>query len=172
MATFEPALLARINKPDSASLKTYQADGGYSRLKEFLSMAPGDVTNIVKDSGLRGRGGAGFPTGLKWTFLPKDHPGPIYLAINADESEPGTFNNRYLMELDPHQLIEGIILACHAIRSQKAYLYLRYEYGTSYRVLDAAVRECRRWNTRKQHPRHRSQLRHRPAQRRRSLHLR
>jgi NADH-quinone oxidoreductase subunit F len=143
VATFEPALFARINKPDSASLKTYQADGGYSRLKEFLSMAPGDVTNIVKDSGLRGRGGAGFPTGLKWTFLPKDHPGPIYLAINADESEPGTFNNRYLMELDPHQLIEGIILACHAIRSQKAYLYLRYEYGTSYRVLDAAIRECR-----------------------------
>lgn len=105
-------------------------------------MAPGDVTNIVKDAGLRGRGGAGFPCGLKWTFLPKDHPGPIYLCINADESEPGTFNNRILMEKDPHQLIEGIIIACHAIRSSNAYLYLRYEYGRSYRVLDAAIKEC------------------------------
>lgn len=142
MAKFEPVLFARINKPDSTSLVTYKADGGYARIKEFLNMAPGDVTNIVKDSGLRGRGGAGFPCGLKWTFLPKDHPGPIYLCINADESEPGTFNNRILMEKDPHQLIEGIMLACHAIRSSNAYLYLRYEYGRSYRVLDAAIKEC------------------------------
>ena len=108
MAEFEPVLFARINKPDSTSMTTYKADGGYARIKEFLSMAPGDVTNIVKDAGLRGRGGAGFPCGLKWTFLPKDHPGPIYLCINADESEPGTFNNRILMEKDPHQLIEEI----------------------------------------------------------------
>ena len=142
MAKFEPVLFARINKPDSTSMTTYKADGGYARIKEFLSMAPGDVTNIVKDAGLRGRGGAGFPCGLKWTFLPKDHPGPIYLCINADESEPGTFNNRILMEKDPHQLIEGIMIACHAIRSSNAYLYLRYEYGRSYRVLDAAIKEC------------------------------
>ena len=142
MAQFEPVLFARIHKPDSASLKTYKADGGYARIKEILSMAPADVTSIVKDSGLRGRGGAGFPCGLKWTFLPKDHPGPIYLCINADESEPGTFNNRILMEKDPHQLIEGIMIACHAIRSSNAYLYLRYEYGRSYRVLDAAIKEC------------------------------
>jgi len=105
-------------------------------------MAPADVTNLVKDSGLRGRGGAGFPCGLKWTFLPKDHPGPIYLCINADESEPGTFNNRILMEMDPHQLIEGIAIACHAIRSKNAYLYIRFEYGLSYRRLDAAIKEC------------------------------
>ncbi|MBC7965865.1 MAG: NADH-quinone oxidoreductase subunit NuoF [Fuerstia sp.] len=142
MAKFEPVLFARINKPDSTSLASYKADGGYARIKEFLSMAPGDLTNIVKDSGLRGRGGAGFPCGLKWTFLPKDHPGPIYLCINADESEPGTFNNRILMEKDPHQLIEGILIACRAIRSTNAYLYLRYEYGRSYRVLDAAIKEC------------------------------
>jgi len=142
VAQFEPVLFARIHKPDSASLKTYKADGGYARIKEILSMAPADVTSIVKDSGLRGRGGAGFPCGLKWTFLPKDHPGPIYLCINADESEPGTFNNRILMEKDPHQLIEGIMIACHAIRSSNAYLYLRYEYGRSYRVLDAAIKEC------------------------------
>lgn len=142
MAKFEPVLFARINKPDSTSLKTYMADGGYARIKDILSMAPADVTSIVKDSGLRGRGGAGFPCGLKWTFLPKDHPGPIYLCINADESEPGTFNNRILMEKDPHQLIEGIMIACHAIRSNNAYLYLRYEYGRSYRTLDAAIKEC------------------------------
>lgn len=142
MTSFEPVLLARINKPDSETLESYRRDGGYSRLKEYLSMAPGDVTTIVKDSGLRGRGGAGFPCGLKWTFLPRDHKGPIYLCINADESEPGTFNNRILMEQDPHQLIEGIIIACHAIKSQNAYLYLRFEYGKCYRVLDAAVREC------------------------------
>lgn len=142
MPKFEPVLLARINTPDSHKLETYQRDGGYQGLRKALDLAPADVTNLVKDSGLRGRGGAGFPCGLKWTFLPKDHPGPIYLCINADESEPGTFNNRYLMELDPHQLIEGIAIACHAIKSNKAYLYLRFEYGLSYRRLDAAIKEC------------------------------
>lgn len=142
MPAFEPVLLARIAKPNSAKLETYRADGGYGALKKALAMTPVDVTTLVKDSVLRGRGGAGFPAGLKWTFLPKDHPGPIYLCVNADESEPGTFNNRILMELDPHQLIEGIAIACYAIKSEKAYLYLRYEYGRSYRVLDAAIKEC------------------------------
>jgi NADH-quinone oxidoreductase subunit F len=142
MPKFEPVLLARINKPESAALAGYRADGGYEGFKKALAMEPDAVTTMVKDAGLRGRGGAGFSAGLKWTFLPKNHPGPIYLCINADESEPGTFNNRILMELDPHQLIEGIAIACHAIRSHKAYLYLRYEYGKSYRVLDAAIREC------------------------------
>lgn len=142
MSTFEPTLLARVGKPDSASLETYRRDGGYEGFKKALGMAPADVVNMVKDSGLRGRGGAGFPTGLKWTFLPKDHPGPIYLAINADESEPATFNNRILMEEDPHQVLEGIAISCHAIKSKCAYLYLRYEYGRSYRVLKKAVEEC------------------------------
>jgi NADH-quinone oxidoreductase subunit F len=142
MAAFEPVLLARVGKPDSASLTTYQRDGGYAALKKALAMSPEDVINVVKDSGLRGRGGAGFPTGVKWTFLPKGHPGPIYLAINADESEPGTFNNRILMEDDPHQILEGIAISCHAIKSNTAYLYLRYEYGKSYRALEQAVRDC------------------------------
>ncbi len=142
MPHFEPVLLARVAKESSQSLDGYRADGGYAALDKALGMAPADVTTKVKDSVLRGRGGAGFPAGLKWTFLPKDHPGPIYLCINADESEPGTFNNRILMEEDPHQLIEGIAIACYAIRSSKAYLYLRYEYGRSYRVLDAAIKEC------------------------------
>src|SRR6188474_1212791 len=76
------------------------------------------------------RGGGGFPTGLKWTFLPKDHPGPIYMCINADESEPCTFNNRILMEQDPHQVLEGILIACYAIKASRAFYYVRYEYGT------------------------------------------
>ncbi len=79
---------------------------------------------------------------MKWSFLPKNHPGPVYLCVNADESEPGTFNNRILMEQDPHQLLEGIAICCHAIRSEAAYIYLRYEYGRSYRVLEAAIKEC------------------------------
>ena len=142
MPKFEPVLLARIHKPDSAALAGYRADGGYETLKKALAMEPDAVTTVVKDAGLRGRGGAGFSAGVKWTFLPKNHPGPIYLAVNADESEPGTFNNRILMEEDPHQLLEGIAIACHAIRSHTAYIYLRYEYGKCYRVLDAAIREC------------------------------
>ena len=142
MPAFKPVLLARIEKPDSTSLAGYRADGGYEALRKALAMAPDDVTKMVKDSGLRGRGGAGFSAGTKWTFLPKNHPGPIYLCVNADESEPGTFNNRILMEEDPHQLLEGIAITCHAIRSHTAYIYLRYEYGRSYRALDAAIREC------------------------------
>ncbi|MEX0613223.1 MAG: NADH-quinone oxidoreductase subunit NuoF [Pirellulales bacterium] len=142
MPTFEPVLLKRINKRASTSLASYRADGGYAALNNALGMAPDDVIKVVKDSGLRGRGGAGFSAGAKWSFLPKNHPGPIYLCVNADESEPGTFNNRILMEQDPHQLLEGIAITCHAIRSHTAYIYLRYEYGRSYRVLDAAIREC------------------------------
>jgi NADH-quinone oxidoreductase subunit F len=143
MTEFEPVLLRRIGKPDSSSLAPYRADGGYSAVTKALQdMTPAQVVQVVKDSGLRGRGGAGFPCGLKWTFLPKDHPGPIYLCVNADESEPGTFNNRILMEEDPHQVLEGIILACYATRATTAYLYIRYEYGRSYRALQKAIDDC------------------------------
>ncbi|HXY34894.1 MAG TPA: NADH-quinone oxidoreductase subunit NuoF [Planctomycetaceae bacterium] len=142
MATFEPVLLRRVGKESGQSLAGYRADGGYQAIKKALSLAPDEVTKLVKDSGLRGRGGAGFPTGVKWTFLPKDHPGPVYLCVNADESEPGTFNNRILMEYDPHQILEGIMIAAHAIRCHTAYIYLRYEFGRSYRALDGAIREC------------------------------
>src|SRR5437763_1330347 len=94
MPDYEPVLLARINKPDGTSLDSYRADGGYRTFERVVrEMQPAQVVDVVKSSGLRGRGGAGFPTGLKWTFLPKDHPGPIYLCVNADESEPCTFNN-------------------------------------------------------------------------------
>lgn len=139
---YEPVLLARIHKADSQRLEGYRIDGGYAAYERAIRESkPLDVTTTVKDSGLRGRGGAGFPTGLKWTFLPKDHPGPIYLCINADESEPCTYNNRVLMEKDPHSVLEGIMLTCYAIRSECAYVYIRYEYGTSYRHMTAAISE-------------------------------
>ncbi|MDB5306527.1 MAG: nqo1 2 [Gemmataceae bacterium] len=139
---YEPILLARVAQPDSHRLEGYRADGGYATFERALKdLKPEQVVAQVKDSGLRGRGGAGFPTGLKWTFLPKDHPGPIYLCVNADESEPCTYNNRILMEKDPHQVLEGIMLACYAFKSQKAFFYVRYEYGDAFRTLQAAVDE-------------------------------
>lgn len=143
MADFEPVLLANVEKEDSHTLKTYEAAGGYSGLKRvFADMSPDDVKELVKGSGLRGRGGAGFPTGLKWTFLPKDHPGPIYFCLNADESEPGTFNNRILMEEDPHQVIEGLIISAFATATTTAYFYMRYEYPLAWQRVQAAVDEC------------------------------
>ena len=142
MADFEPVLLRRVEKPHSHTLATYRADGGYRAFEKALkSLTPAQVIDQVKASGLRGRGGAGFPTGVKWTFLPKDHPGPVYMCINADESEPGTFNNRILMEKDPHQVLEGIMLSCYAVKSNKAFVYIRYEYGDSYRHTQAAIDE-------------------------------
>jgi NADH-quinone oxidoreductase subunit F len=143
VAKFEPVLLANVELPDSHTLRVYESTGGYAPLRRCLKeMTPVQVIDLVKASGLRGRGGAGFPTGLKWTFLPKDHPGPIYMCINADESEPGTFNNRILMEEDPHQVIEGIILSCYATRATTAYIYLRVEYPTAYQRLQQALDEC------------------------------
>src|SRR5215207_1679939 len=142
MADFKPVLLSRILRKADPGLDAYRADGGYRGLTKALNeMSPAQVIDVVKAAGLRGRGGAGFPCGVKWTFLPKDHPGPIYLCVNADESEPCTYNNRILMEKDPHQVLEGIMLACYAIRCQTAYFYIRYEYGAAYRTLQAAIDE-------------------------------
>src|SRR5215831_1385226 len=143
MAEFEPVLLRRILKKASPELDAYRADGGYRALHKALhEMTPAQVVDAVKSSGLRGRGGAGFPCGVKWTFLPKDHPGPIYLCVNADESEPCTFNNRILMEEDPHQVLEGILLACYATRASVAYVYVRYEYGRAFRNIQKAIDEA------------------------------
>ena len=143
MAEFEPVLMRRVGKPNSPALETYRADGGYRALTKAINeMTPGQVVDAVKASGLRGRGGAGFPCGVKWTFLPKEYTGPIYLCVNGDESEPGTFNNRILIEEDPHQVLEGIILACYAVRATTAYVYIRYEYGNGYRAMENAIREA------------------------------
>src|SRR5512133_4391326 len=109
MTTLTPVLSAHWDAERSWTLATYEANGGYAGLRKALAMAPADVVATVKDSGLRGRGGAGFPTGLKWSFLAKPEGVARYLVCNADESEPGTFKDRYLMEFIPHLLVEGII---------------------------------------------------------------
>ena len=141
MADFQPVLTARVGKP--LDINAYRADGGYRTIERALNeLQPAQVTQMVRDSGLRGRGGAGFSCGLKWTFLPKDHPGPIFLCVNIDESEPCTFNNRYLIENDPHQVLEGILLACFATRASTAYLYFRYEYGGATRIMQKAIDEA------------------------------
>lgn len=139
----EKYLTARIDVENSASLATICKHGAYQTAERVLKQKqPAEVTQIVLDSGLRGRGGAGFPTGRKWTFMPKDFEGPRYLAVNADEGEPGTCKDRILMNEDPHLLLEGIILACYAISSEDAYVYIRGEYLESYRVLARAIAEA------------------------------
>src|SRR5687767_11042313 len=119
----EPLSLKRVHIEDGHTLKVYQETGGYESLKKALGMAPADIIEEVKKSALRGRGGAGFPTGMKWSFVPKDSPKPKYVVSNADESEPGTFKDRYLMERDPHMHLEGILIAAYALGSKTAYIY-------------------------------------------------
>jgi len=120
----------------------YVQTGGYEGLRKALQMKPEDVTSEVKDSMLRGRGGAGFPTGLKWTFLPDPDGAERYLAINADESEPGTFKDRLLMDFDPHGLLEGIAICMYACRLNKAYIFIRGEYHHQAHVLENAIKEA------------------------------
>src|SRR5437763_5409834 len=137
-------LLANIDKPNSTAIDTYVASGGYEQARKALGMAPADITQIVKDSELRGRGGAGFPTGMKWSFVPKNAPKPTYLLCNADESEPGTFKDRLLIEKDPHLLIEGMIIAGFAIGSNPmSYIYIRGEFYYGATVLEKALAEAR-----------------------------
>ena len=135
-------LSARFDIEDCNKIEVALKNGAYSVLDKAFGMEPGEVTNEVKNSGLRGRGGAGFPTGLKWTFLPKDNDKPVYLAVNSDESEPATFKDRYILVKDPHMLIEGIIISCYAIGSHDAYIYIRGEYTTQVKVLQAAIDEA------------------------------
>jgi NADH-quinone oxidoreductase subunit F len=135
-------LTARWGKPDSHTLASYRADGGYAALEKALSLAPAAIVEEVKTSNLRGRGGAGFACGLKWTFLPKDVR-PRYLCVNADESEPGTFKDRYIIEHDPHMLIEGMAITCLALDIHLAYVYIRGEFPRQARVLEEALAEAR-----------------------------
>ena len=126
-------------------LEVYESKaGGYGALrKALLEMAPADITGEVKKSGLRGRGGAGFATGVKWSFINRDAPGPKYVVVNADESEPGTSKDRYIMENSPHMLLEGIMIAAYAVGANQAWVYIRGEYDGPYRMLVDAIAEAR-----------------------------
>ena len=125
---------------NSHKLDTYVADGGYEAAKKAITlMAPDQVIDEVKRSKLRGLGGAAFSAGLKWSFIPKNNPNPKYIVVNADEGEPGTFKDRYILEKDPHMLIEGILIACFAIGSHKSYVYIRGEYVEPARIFQEAV---------------------------------
>ncbi len=126
------------------SIKKYLADGGYKELRKSLRMKPGKVTEEVKKSGLRGRGGAGFPTGVKWGFIPPTNKKPVYLICNCDESEPGTFKDRYIVHQDPHQLIEGMVISCFAVGAKVAYIYIREEFPEAARILEKAIAEARK----------------------------
>ncbi|MCL4302221.1 MAG: NADH-quinone oxidoreductase subunit NuoF [Anaerolineae bacterium] len=126
-------------------LKGYEQSGGYQAIRRAVNeLTPVQVTDLVKNSGLRGRGGAGFPTGMKWSFVPMDEnvPRPKYLVANADEMEPGTFKDRLLLEGDPHQLIEGMLVSAYAIQADIAYIFLRHEYRLAAQVLNRAIAEA------------------------------
>ncbi len=136
-------LTRNMHVPNLRNIAVYESLGGYQALRKALSeYKPADVIDIVKRSGLRGRGGAGFPTGMKWGFVPKDSGKPVYLCINADESEPGTFKDRVIIEKDPHQLIEGTIISAYALDCHQAFIYIRGEFVYGAGVLNKAIEEA------------------------------
>src|SRR5207302_9381175 len=142
MAEFEPVLTARWGDPDVVTIDGYLKAGGYQGLRKALGMEPDAVIEEVKASGLRGRGGAGFPTGTKWSFIPQNTGKPVYVVVNFDESEPGTFNNRELVERDPHQLIEGALICAYAVRCRTVFVYCRGEFVWPATILERAIAEA------------------------------
>jgi len=139
----EPLLTRYVREPNCHTLAFYEKTGGYQPLKKALGMTPDAVIDAVKASGLRGRGGAGFPTGMKWQFVDKKTPNPKYICCNADESEPGTFKDHLLMERNPHLLFEGCLIGCHAIGAKVAYIYIRGEFFHVQQVLEAELAKAR-----------------------------
>jgi len=140
--TLTPVLSAHWDEPDSYKISGYQRHGGYTAVKKAFATGSDEIISIVKDSGLRGRGGAGFPTGLKWSFVPQGDNKPHYLVVNADESEPGACKDTPLMMANPHSLIEGIIIAAYAMRANHAFIYIRGEIPHVFRRVDNAIREA------------------------------
>src|SRR5262245_6428723 len=134
-------LLANIDKPGRDSLAKYREDGGYRALEKATRMEAAAIIDEVKASGLRGRGGAGFPTGMKWSFVPRNTGKPTYLLCNADESEPGTFKDRLLLEREPHMLIEGMAIASYALDCHLSYIYMRGEFGFLETPLEKSLEE-------------------------------
>lgn len=141
MALTEHVVLRDLDVPNIANFDVYLANGGYEGLRLALQKTPAEVIDMVKAAGLRGRGGAGFPTGVKWGFLPKGLY-PRYLTCNCDESEPGTFNNHQIIDRNPHQLIEGVAISAYAIECHTAYIYARGEFATAARTLEHAVKQA------------------------------
>ncbi len=137
-----PLLSRHFGEEEARTLDGWKKRGGYQALEKALSMAPGDITNIVKESGLRGRGGAGFPTGMKWSFMKPGDGKPHYLCCNADESEPGTFKDREIMRWTPHALIEGCAIGSYAIGAETCYIYIRGEFTEPLVMMERAVREA------------------------------
>jgi NADH-quinone oxidoreductase subunit F len=135
-------LTRRFGTENSASLDTYLASEGYQAFMKAAGMTADDIINEVKASNLRGRGGAGFPTGMKWGFVPRNVDKPKYIVVNADESEPGTCKDRLLIEYDPHQLIEGVLIAGRAVSAKAAYIYIRGEYRYLIEIMDRAIAEA------------------------------
>jgi NADH-quinone oxidoreductase subunit F len=133
---------ANWDDPSVFGIDGYRAAGGYEALRAALAMTPTEVIDVVKTSGLRGRGGAGFPTGVKWSFVPQDTGKPTYVVANFDESEPGTFNNREIVEREPHRFLEGMAVAAYAVQSHLAFVYCRGEFLWPGEILDAAIREA------------------------------
>ena len=142
MSAFKPVLTQHIYQQDCHTLPFYQSVGGYTALEKVLTMDPEDVIDVVKNSNLRSRGGAGFPAGIKWGFLPKDMVKPTYLINNADESEPGTFKDRLLINKAPHQMLEGMLIAAYAIRCNLAFIYIRGEFYKEAEVLEKVLSEA------------------------------
>jgi NADH-quinone oxidoreductase subunit F len=137
----------KIGRSDwNTDIDTYLRDGGYKDLRKALKMSRNDIVNEVKTSGLRGRGGAGFPCGVKWSFIKAEEKKPVYLICNADESEPGTFKDRYILHQDPHQLLEGIAISCFALNARTAYIYIRGEFPEGAKILEKAIDEAREHN--------------------------
>jgi NADH-quinone oxidoreductase subunit F len=142
---YQPVLTSHVNEPNSYTLDFYLKNlRGYEGLRKALTLKPNDIIEQVKASGLRGRGGAGFPTGMKWQFVLKDTPKPKYICCNADESEPGTFKDHVLMERNPHLLIEGCAIACYAIGAKVAYIYIRGEFFHVQQILEAEIEKAYR----------------------------
>ncbi|MGN6609876.1 MAG: NADH-quinone oxidoreductase subunit F, partial [Jatrophihabitans sp.] len=138
-----PVLTKRFGTQQPWRIGNYERLDGYAGLRKALTMAPDDLIALVKDSNLRGRGGAGFPTGMKWSFIPQGDGKPHYVVVNADEGEPGTCRDLPLMMNDPHALVEGIIIACYAVRAERAFIYIRGEAVHALRRVVAAVQEAR-----------------------------
>ena len=142
----EKILLRNINSPNSSDIEEYRKGGGYSALHKAFEMKPFDVVDEVRRSGLRGRGGAGFPTGMKWSFAVADPQTPKYLICNADEGEPGTFKDRVILEKNPHLLIEGMVISAYAVEAARGYIYLRGEYPKIKDVLLSAIEQAYKKN--------------------------